>query len=85
MVKSAFFQKSSTYVPPMSADIKTGSMVIEDVSNQPFVVLSPACDLVIRSNGKFKTDRILLVEIEKENNIVDKALEGIRQKREKGR
>lgn len=78
-----FFPEEFYLCPPMSEDIKTGSIVKKNVSNQPFVVLSPACDLVIRSNGKFKTDRILLVEIEKENNIVDKALEGIKQKRKK--
>ena len=67
----------------MSEDIETGSIVKENVSNQPFVILSPACDLVIRGNRGFKTDRILLVEIEQENNIVDDALDGIVQRRKK--
>ena len=78
-----FFPEEFYLCPPMSEGITTGSIVKENVSNQPFVVLNPACDLVIRSKGKFKTDRFLLVEIEKENNIVDKALEGIKQKRKK--
>ena len=66
--------------PPVSEEITTGSIVNEKTSYQSFVVLSPACDLVIRKNGEFKTDRILLVEIEKENNVVDTALDGIRRK-----
>ena len=55
--------------PPMSGNITTGSIVKEKCNNKSFVVLSPACDLVIRPNGEFKTDRILLVEIEEENDI----------------
>ena len=69
--------------PPMSEGITTGSIVKEKTSNQWFVVLSPACDLVIRRNGEFKTDRILLVEIESENDIVNAALDGIRRKQSK--
>ena len=57
--------------PPLPDKITTGSMVKEN--NQWFVVLSPACDLVIR-NGQFNTERILFVEIEKETDIVNKAL-----------
>ena len=57
--------------PPLPDKITTGSMVKED--NQWFVVLSPACDLVIR-NGQFNTERILFVEIESEPDIVNKAL-----------
>ncbi len=62
--------------PHVSKKITTGSIVRED--NQWYVVLSPACDLVIRGNNQFKTDRILFVEVEEENDIVDKALTDIR-------
>ena len=58
--------------PPLSDNITTGSIVKEKTSDQPFVVLSPACDLVLRGqNGKFNTDRILLVEIESVNDALD--------------
>ena len=67
--------------PPLSDNITTGSIVKEKTTDQLFVVLSPACDLVIRKSGDFKTDRILLVEIEAENDIVNDALAGIKQKR----
>ncbi len=69
--------------PPVSEEITTGSIVKEETSDQSFVVLSPACDLVIRKNGEFKTDRILLVEIEGEKDVINVALNGIRRKQSK--
>ena len=53
------------YVQPLLPDnITTGSIVREKTSNQPFAVLSPACDLVIRQDGTSNTNHILLVQIE---------------------
>ncbi len=69
--------------PPVSEGITTGSIVKEKTDDQPFVVLSPACDLVIRSNGEFKTDRILLAGIEDESGVVNAALDGIRRRQSK--
>ena len=66
--------------PHLSDEITTGSIVREKTANAPFVVLSPACDLVIRDDGVSKTNRILFVEIEKESDIVEDALDGIRKK-----
>lgn len=68
--------------PSGSEEITTGSIVKEKTTNQPFVILSPACDLV-RRNGEFKTDRIFLVEIEGENDVVNVALNGIKRKQSK--
>ena len=70
--------------PPLTDDIKTGSIVKKknDISN--FIIMTPACDLVIRGGGKFKTDRILLAEIEDGSGVLDFALKGI-QKGEKKR
>lgn len=48
---------------------QTGSVVKKHASREPFVVLSPACDLVIRSNGKCKTDRILLCAIHDQSTV----------------
>lgn len=69
--------------PPLLTQITTGSIVKKKKGGQQFVVLSPACDLVLRRNGNFKTDRILLVEIERENDIVSTALDGIKNKSKK--
>ena len=65
--------------PHLSDEITTGSIVREKTTNTQFVVLSPACDLVIRKDDVFKTDQILFVEIEKEREIVEDALDGIRK------
>ena len=67
--------------PPLSDNITTGSIVKKKSNNKSFVVLSPACDLVIRPNGEFKTDRILLVEIEEANDIAKDAKDIGKKKR----
>ena len=72
--ESCFPEEAYLY-PHVSEDSTTGSIVKEKTNDQLFVVLSPACDLVLR-NGKSNTDHILLVEIESVND----ALEGSRNK-----
>ena len=67
-----YFPEEVYLYPPMSEKFTTGSVVKEKTSDQPFVILNPACDLVIRRNGKSNTDYILLVEIES----IDDGLEG---------
>ena len=69
----SYFPEEVYLYPPLSEKITTGSIVKERTSNQRFVVLTPACDLVIRDN-KSNTDYILLVEIERENKVVQHAL-----------
>jgi hypothetical protein len=49
--------------PPLFNEIKSGSVYKVSEEDAFFIVLSPPCDLVYR-NGKIKTDRILLCEIE---------------------
>ena len=81
--QECFFPEEFYLYPPMLEGITTGSIVKENASNQSFVVLSPACDLVIRKDGEYKTDWILLVEIESENDVVNDELDGITKKRSK--
>ncbi len=69
--------------PPLSDGLKTGSIVKKTEGEDLYVVLSPACDLVVRNDGNFKTDRILLVAIEEANPIIDAALNGITKKSRK--
>jgi hypothetical protein len=62
-----FFPEEVYIYPPVSDQLYTGSIVkkkIEAKERPLFVILTPACDLVIRKNGNFKTDRILLSEID---------------------
>ena len=71
--------------PPLSADLKTGSIVEKKGDKSFFVVLNPACDLVVRPNGQFKTDRVLLVEIEPAQAILAEVLTGISTNEKKGK
>ncbi|WP_319562882.1 hypothetical protein [Marispirochaeta sp.] len=57
--------------PPLSDKIRTGSIVKHKDSGQWFTVMNPACDLVIRDGKSFKTERILLVEIESVSKVTD--------------
>jgi CheY-like chemotaxis protein len=56
--------------PALDPRLQTGSLVERKKDSTFFVLLSPACDLVIRKNGKYKTDRILLAEID-HSNLLD--------------
>lgn len=59
------FLPEEVYItPPIRAGIHTGSIVQHNENERYFVVLTPACDLVIRSSGEPKTSDILLCEIE---------------------
>lgn len=69
--------------PPLSDSLKTGSIIKKKEAEDLYVILNPACDLVIRSNNQFKTDRIMLVQIENIKSIIDAALDGITNKQKK--
>jgi len=49
--------------PPLTAQIKTGSIVTERAGQVKYVVMNPACDLVMRAPNMCNTDRVLLAEI----------------------
>lgn len=55
--------------PPLTDKIRTGSIVKQKDGGQWFTVMNPACDLVIRDGNSFKTERILLVEIEQVSKV----------------
>jgi len=55
--------------PPLSDGLKTGSIVRKKDGEDLYVVLSPACDLVVRNGGQINTDRILLVGIDMEQKV----------------
>ena len=69
--------------PPVSKRLKTGSILKMKKDGKYFIVLSPACDLVLRSNGSMKTDEILLCEIENFSSVQDKVFNGIKKKSHK--
>ena len=63
------FPEEVYLTPPLTEKIRTGSVVKEKSSDQRFVVMNPACDLVIRDNGECNTDRILIVEIDSQTSL----------------
>lgn len=53
------------FSPPLRKELRIGSIVQPKIdSSQNWIVLSPACDLEVRSGGGINTDQILLVQIE---------------------
>lgn len=73
-----FYYPDEFYIsPPLRDNLMTGTIVIGDDDHRPFVILNPACDLVIRSSGVCKTDRILLVEIVDHGPIISSQLSSI--------
>ena len=50
--------------PPVNQNLKTGSVIKNNETNEYFVVLTPECDLVIRAGGRPKTDRVLICKLE---------------------
>jgi CheY-like chemotaxis protein len=63
------FPEEVYLTPPLTDKIRTGSVVKEKSGGQKFVVMNPACDLVIRENGECNTDRILIVEIDSQTSL----------------
>ena len=77
------FPEEVYLIPPLKPGPQTGSIVAAE-DGKHYVVLTPACDLVIREDGDFNADRILLVEIQQEHEVVAPAL-GTAKKPSKGR
>jgi len=72
------FYPEEVYIhPPLTESLKTGCILKKKVGEKYFVILNPACDLIIRKDGNFKTDYILLSEIENKNNVFECALKDI--------
>lgn len=77
----AYITEEMYIKPPMGESIKTGTIYCSNKDEKYYIVLSPPCDLAVH-NGKTKTDRILICEIDNHNSVnqevADKA-----QKRDK--
>lgn len=58
-----FFPEEVYLTSLLTEEIRTGSIVQREEDEKWFVIMNPACDLVIRNGGR-NTDRILLVEID---------------------
>ena len=58
-----YFPEEFYLHPPPSRNVRTGSILKAKNGDQRYAVLSPECDLVVRSDGNRNTERFLLVEI----------------------
>lgn len=79
-----YFPEEFYISPPLHTNLETGSILKNSTNEKNYILLTPACDLVIRKNGNYKTDRLLLIEIESLHQIQKDVLENI-QKRDKKR
>lgn len=70
-------------VPPVTKAIRTGGIYQSSKDKMNCIVLSPPCDLAVH-NGKMKTDRILVCEIEKQDDVLN-GLINTEEKRKKNR
>lgn len=64
-------------VPPIHKGIRTGSIIANNTNGKQYIVISPACDLVMRKNGTYKTDKVLVSEIVPIESITEQVLNGI--------
>ena len=73
----ACFPDEVYLTPPLTDQIRTGSIISDNEGNN-FAVLSPACDLAIRTNGDMNTDTILIAGIESDLKLFPLNEEGMR-------
>lgn len=71
--QDAFFPEEVYIHPKQTTEIKPGEIVRKKEDNSFHIILNPACDLAVRSGGCFKTDQILIVEIEDEVSVTTDA------------
>ena len=63
------FPEEMYLAPPLTDDISTGSILKEEENKGWFVVMNPACDLVVREDGERNSDSILVVEVDRGTDI----------------
>jgi len=57
--------------PPLDDSLKTGSLVRCKSKQTRHLVMTPACDLVIRGNGKPKTNVVVVAEVVREASLFE--------------
>ena len=58
--------------PPLEDSLQTGTLVQRKEGETCHVVMTPACDLVIRSDGKRKSDVVVVAEVLPEATLYEK-------------
>jgi hypothetical protein len=59
-----YFSGEMYTIPSIKDDLFTGVLLNKFDSDDLFIILTPACDMVVRKSGKIKAPKILLVEID---------------------
>ena len=72
----AYITEEMYISPPIGNDIKTGSIVQAKSDGTYCIVLSPPCDLAMH-DGKMKTDRVLICEIDSQDEVNARIVDGI--------
>ncbi len=67
--------------PPLKDSLQTGTLVRRTDGETSHVVMTPACDLVIRPSGKPKTDIVVVAEVVPEEALFERV--GADRKRQK--
>lgn len=67
---STIFPEEAYLHPPLAEELRSGSIVKNTKTNMYHAVVNPACDLVVRKNGSFKTDHILIIEIVEDKLVI---------------
>ena len=66
---------------PLEESLQTGSLVRCKERQTMHVVMTPACDLVVRNNGKPKSDTVVVAEVVPEDDLFEKLGAGNHQKK----
>ena len=57
--------------PPLENSLQTGALVRHKQENTCHIVMTPACDLVLRANGTPKTDVVVVAEVVPEDSLFE--------------
>lgn len=68
------FPEEMYLFPPLAKTIRSGSVVKEKATSNYFVVMNPACDLVVRGEGKRNTDYVILAGVDDQNQKIKELL-----------
>lgn len=61
--EAPYYAEEVYLVPPLEDSLQTGTLVQRTEGNTCHIVVTPACDLVIRPSGEPKTDVVVVAEV----------------------
>ena len=73
-----YFYHEVFVAPPPTDNYNTGSILRQKKTGSYAIVLNPACDLVVRDNGKPKAQKLLLVALRDGAELESKETDGVK-------